>query len=63
MTGKVVSIDNTFCVVTGLIDEIYKKERMYIRNYDKDNILTVRSPIFELQKFHNLKSSTGVELH
>ena len=25
-------------LVRGLIDQIYKKERMYISNYDKDNI-------------------------
>lgn len=44
-----------------MIDEIYKKERQYVPSFDKDNILTVRSPIFELQKYHKLKSHTGVE--
>jgi hypothetical protein len=35
-------------LVSSLIDEIYRKERAYIGNYDKNNILTIRSPIFEL---------------
>lgn len=46
-----------------MIDEIYRKERQYVPSYDKDNILQIRSPIFELQKYHNLKSQTGVETH
>ena len=48
-------------LVSELVDQIYKKERQYTKNYDKDNILNGRSPIFDLQKFHNLKSHTGVE--
>jgi len=35
-----------------MIDDIYKRERMYVGGYDRDNILTSSSPIFELQKFH-----------
>jgi len=44
-----------------LIDEIYSKERKYVKNYDKDNFLNSKSPIFELQKYANLKTLTGVE--
>lgn len=47
--------------VSGLIDEIYKKERLYVRNEGRDNRLTVSSPIFELSKYHNLKTASGVE--
>lgn len=50
-----------FYVVSELIDQIYKKERRYTKNYDKDNILNGRSAIFNLQKYHNLKTQTGVE--
>lgn len=35
-----------------MIDEIYKKERQYIPSFDKDNILSSKSAIFELQKYH-----------
>ena len=34
---------------------------MYISNYDKDNILLVRGPIFDLAECKQLKTSTGVE--
>ena len=46
-----------------LVDQIYKKERQYTNNYDKDNILNGRSPIFDLQRFNHLKSHTGVEIN
>ena len=39
-----------------MIDNLYQKERKYVRNTEKDNFLNFRSPIFELQKFHNLKA-------
>jgi hypothetical protein len=41
--------------VTQLIDDVYKKERRYITNTDKDNFFNFNSPIFELQRFHNIK--------
>jgi len=41
--------------VTNIIDDVYKKERRYISNTDKDNFLNFKSPIFELQRFHNIK--------
>ena len=44
-----------------LIDEIYSKERRYIKNVDKDNFLNAKSPIFRLDQFRHLKSNTGVE--
>ena len=44
-----------------MIDEIYRKERRYIRNFDKDNFLLGQSPIFELERILNLKTHTGVE--
>lgn len=47
--------------VRGLIDQIYKKERMYINYYDKDNMLSNTGTIFNLDKVENLKSYTGVE--
>lgn len=31
-----------------VIDDLYNKERKYVRNKDKDNFLNFRSPIFEL---------------
>jgi hypothetical protein len=43
--------------VATLIDEIYKKERKYIGNYDSDNILCSRSPIFHLETIHHLKQT------
>lgn len=60
VTGKFSKFVNVV-VVSGLIDQIYKKERMYISNYDKDNILLVRGPIFGLDDCHVLKTNTGVE--
>ena len=44
-----------------LIDEIYSKERKYVKNVDKDNFLNAKSPIFQLDTFRHLKSNTGVE--
>lgn len=35
-------------LVNGIIDSIYKKERIYTKCTDKDNALMVNSPIFEL---------------
>lgn len=40
-----------------VIDDLYSKERKYVRNKDKDNFLNYRSPIFELQKYHHLKAN------
>jgi hypothetical protein len=40
-----------------VIDDLYSKERKYVGNKDKDNFLNFRSPIFELQKYHNLKAN------
>jgi hypothetical protein len=40
-----------------IIDSLYKKERKYVSNADKDNYLNFRSPIFELQKYHALKTN------
>lgn len=37
-----------YSVVMSMIDEIYKKERKYVTNFDRDNMLTSHSPIFEL---------------
>lgn len=48
--------------MTSLINQIYKKERTYVKSNDKDNTVTVSSPIFDLEKIHNLKTHTGVEL-
>ena len=48
-------------VVSKMINSIYKKERQYVANYDKDNFLNKHSAIFELSKFHRLKSVTGVD--
>ena len=48
-------------IVSYLIDEIYSKERKYVRNHDKDNFLNAKSPIFQLDTFRHLKSNTGVE--
>jgi len=31
-----------------MINEIYRKERKYVSNFDRDNILMGNSPIFEL---------------
>ena len=59
-TGKQTKV-SWHILVSELVDQIYKKERQYTKNYDKDNILNGRSPIFDLQKFYNLKSHTGVE--
>ena len=44
-----------------MIDEIYQKERRYITNFDRDNIVCTQSPIFELQKFHQLKTTKLIE--
>jgi len=49
------------CVVRGLIDQIYKKERQYISNFDKDNMLLVNSPIFDLDQIKAIRTVTGVE--
>ena len=48
-------------IVSYLIDEIYSKERKYVKNIDKDNFLNAKSPIFQLDTFRHLKSNTGVE--
>ena len=48
-------------LVSYLIDEIYSKERKYVKNHDKDNFLNAKSPIFQLDTFRHLKSNTGVE--
>ena len=48
-------------IVSYLIDEIYSKERKYVKNVDKDNFLNAKSPIFQLDTFRHLKSNTGVE--
>ena len=40
--------------VTNIIDDVYKKERRYITNTDKDNFINYKSPIFDLQRFHNI---------
>jgi len=55
------SLGGNKATVGYLIDEIYSKERKYVKNYDKDNFLNSKSPIFELQKYANLKTLTGVE--
>ena len=47
-------------LVSSMINDIYKKERKYISNYDRDNILCDRSPIFHLETSYKLKSVTGV---
>ena len=39
-----------------IYDQLYQKERKYVSNADKDNFLNSQSPIFELQKYHNLRS-------
>lgn len=45
------------CIVKGLIDEIYKKERSYISNIDNDNLL-VCTHLSDLEFYHKLKFNT-----
>ena len=47
--------------LTAMINEIYRKERVYVPSYDKDNFIASQANIFELQRTHNLKSQSGVE--
>ena len=49
------------CLVSNLIDKIYSKDRRYTVNKDAENLLNIRSPIFRLHNFHNLKTYSGVE--
>jgi hypothetical protein len=44
-----------------MIDDIYKKERLYVSSVDRDNTFTPREPIFQLERYRNLKTHTGVE--
>ncbi len=44
-----------------MIDDIYKKERVYISSVDRDNTFTPMEPIFHLERYRNLKTHTGVE--
>jgi len=48
MMEKVVQKMQTHSRVGPIIDSLYKKERKYVSNADKDNYLNFRSPIFEL---------------
>ena len=57
MMEKVVQKMQTHSRVGPIIDSLYKKERKYVSNADKDNYLNYRSPIFELQKYHVLKTN------
>jgi hypothetical protein len=48
---------NTKHSVTKLIDQIYHDDRKFMSKADKDNYLNFRSPIFDLNKVHKLRTS------
>ncbi len=48
--------------ITSMINDLYAKERKYISNQDKDNFVSSALPIFELQRYHNLKTPKQIEI-
>lgn len=55
LNSVVAKISNNKGSLRGMIDDFYVKDRAYVSNTDKDNFLNYRSPIFDLQTYHNLK--------
>ena len=44
-----------------MIDELYHKEKRYVRQYIREDLIHPQNTIFNLERCHNLQTATGVE--
>ena len=44
-----------------MIDELYHKEKRYVRQYIREDLIHPHNTIFNLERCHNLQTATGVE--
>jgi hypothetical protein len=44
-----------------VIDELYQKEKRYVKQYIREDLIHPHNTIFNLEKCYNLQTATGVE--
>ena len=44
-----------------MIDELYQKEKRYVKQYIREDLIHPHNTIFNLEKCYNLQTATGVE--
>jgi hypothetical protein len=44
-----------------VIDELYQKEKRYVKQYIREDLIHPHNTIFNLERCYNLQTATGVE--
>lgn len=56
--NNLLPLNNT-SKIKQVIDDIYQKEKKYVKQYIREDYLQPQNPIFNLGKYHNIKTATN----